>query len=81
MKYIIGLLILFHSLICAREHILSLGDFGSVHYIYDDQILLHIDISNGKIDGISHRYCKNKQLANGYIHLSKYLNTRSRVSS
>ncbi|MEI8301241.1 MAG: RHS repeat-associated core domain-containing protein [Chlamydiota bacterium] len=43
MKYTIGLLILLQSMVCAREHILSLGDLGSVHYIYDDQILLHID--------------------------------------
>ena len=40
-----------------------------------------IDTSKGKVDGISHRYCKNKQLADGYIYLSKKLNTRSSVSS
>ena len=43
MKYIIRLLIFSHTLICAREEILSLGALGSVHYVYDDQMLLHID--------------------------------------
>lgn len=40
-----------------------------------------IDTSKGKVDGISHRYCKNKQLADGYTYLSKQLKTRSSVSS
>jgi RHS repeat-associated protein len=43
MRYTIGLLIILQSLLCASEYILPLGNLGSVHYIYDDTTLLHID--------------------------------------
>jgi RHS repeat-associated protein len=43
MRYKIGFLIILKSLLCASEYVLPLGNLGSVHYVYDDKTLLHID--------------------------------------
>ncbi|MCF7851623.1 MAG: HNH endonuclease [Simkaniaceae bacterium] len=40
-----------------------------------------IDTADGKVDGINHRYCQNKQQADGYNYISKKFKTRSSVSS
>lgn len=43
MRYIVGLLVLFRSLLCADEYIFPLGSLGSIHYVFDNKTLLHID--------------------------------------
>ncbi|MBM3191651.1 MAG: RHS repeat-associated core domain-containing protein [Chlamydiae bacterium] len=43
MRHIIALMVIFQVFICTEEYRLSLGDFGSVHYLYEGKLLLHID--------------------------------------
>ena len=40
-----------------------------------------IDTSTGKVDGISHRHCKNVQRLDGYSYSNQELNKRRGVSS
>ena len=43
MKFAISLVLIFQVFLCAHEYVLPLGDLGSVHYVYDEHILLHIN--------------------------------------
>ena len=43
MKFKIGLLVLLQIILCAHEYTLPLGRFGSVQYVYEDGMLLHIN--------------------------------------
>jgi len=43
MKCIVGFLVTFGSWLYAGEYIISLGELGSIHYIYEDKSLVYVD--------------------------------------
>ncbi|MEI8301492.1 MAG: RHS repeat-associated core domain-containing protein [Chlamydiota bacterium] len=65
MRHIVGLLIAFCSVVSAKEDTFSLGEAGSVHYVWDDEQLLYIERRSLEEDLIyRHSYHYNTE---GYL--------------
>ena len=43
MRFVISLLLLFQVTLFSHEYVISLGDLGSIHYLYENKVILHVD--------------------------------------